>query len=255
MFKQTTKKDIIELLAVVGALLGLSWAVLGADLDILMQSRLFDQDQGWIHGETFFWRLLYDHGPKPGLILGLGAVLVFLMSFLLPVLAKHRKKSLFLTLVLIFGTGIVVEAFKGITARPRPRHIEFFQGDKEFLPVFSIKKPVTQDPDSALESAGAMARRLMESKGRYSFPSGHAAIAFYLLSMFFVFRDSRKRPALIFLGGGISYGLLVGGARMAQGGHFFSDVIWAGGVVYLSCWFFYHLLDIRSGNEAAGSLH
>jgi membrane-associated PAP2 superfamily phosphatase len=35
------------------------------------------------------------------------------------------------------------------------------------------------------------------------------------------------------LAGGLSYGLLMGVARMAQGGHFPSDVLWAGGMVYL----------------------
>jgi lipid A 4'-phosphatase len=246
LFTGITRKDLIEIVAVLGGLFLMSWIILAADLDILVQQRLFDQDRGWIHGDSFFWRFLYDHGPKPGLILGIGAVLVFLLSFLVSRFIKYRKKALFLSLVLIFGAGIAVEAFKGVTARPRPRHVDIFQGDNEFLPVFSVKAPGSGESLSAGKTFLTMIRRLVESKGRYSFPSGHAAIAFYLMAPFFIFRSRRKGLAVLFLTGGVFYGLFVGGARMAQGGHFLSDVIWSGGVVYLSCWFFCHLTGIRS---------
>jgi membrane-associated PAP2 superfamily phosphatase len=39
--------------------------------------------------------------------------------------------------------------------------------------------------------------------------------------------------ALFFLGFGLSFGVLIGFSRMLQGGHYLSDVLWAGGLVYL----------------------
>jgi len=249
VLQRIKKKDLVELSAVLGILFLLSLVILLADFDLGLQEKFFDQDEGWIHGNAFIWSLLYDHGPKPGLALGIGGVLVFLLSFLITAFLKFRKKALFLALVLIFGTGIMVEAFKGATGRPRPRHIEFFQGDKEFIPVFSVKKPGDGESPSTGQIAIIMTKRFIESKGSYSFPSGHAAIAFYLMAPFFIFRDRRKNLAVLYLAGGISYGLLMGYARMAQGGHFFSDVIWAGGLVYITCWLFYHFLDIRGAEH------
>ena len=253
MLQRINKKDLIELSAVLGALFLISWVILLTDLDLVLQEKLFDQDEGWIYTDTFIWSLLYDHGPKPGLALGIGAFLIFLLSFPVRALMKFRKKTLFLALVLIFGTGIMVEAFKGATGRPRPRHIEFFQGSKEFVPVFSVKKPGDGESPSAGQMAIIMTKRFIESKGSYSFPSGHAAIAFYLMVPFFILRDRRRKLAVLCLAGGVSYGLLMGYARMAQGGHFLSDIIWAGGVVYLTCWFFYHVLDVREPSAEGGA--
>jgi membrane-associated PAP2 superfamily phosphatase len=38
--------------------------------------------------------------------------------------------------------------------------------------------------------------------------------------------------------------MLIGLGRMAQGGHFATDVIWAGGIVYLSGITLYYLLGL-----------
>ncbi|MCF6187602.1 MAG: phosphatase PAP2 family protein, partial [Desulfobulbaceae bacterium] len=70
--------------------------------------------------------------------------------------------------------------------------------------------------------------------GRHaSFPSGHASIAFYTLGPWFILREKRRKAAAVFLFFGIGFGAAVGLARMLQGGHFLSDVLWAGGIVYL----------------------
>jgi lipid A 4'-phosphatase len=245
LLTRITRNDFFEIASVLTGLLMISGIILAADLDILVQQRFFDQDGEWIFGDAFLWKLLYDHGPKPGLILGIGGLLAFLLSFGVRALRQYRRQALFLALVLVFGAGLAVEALKGVTSRPRPRHIEAFQGDQEFVPVLSIKKPGSGEPVSTKEKVVIMAHRLVENKARFSFPSGHAAIAFYLIAPFFIFRERRRSLAAVFLVGGTGYGLLVGCARMAQGGHFPSDVIWAGGVIYLGCWFFHHLVNAK----------
>ncbi|MCI5160034.1 MAG: phosphatase PAP2 family protein, partial [Candidatus Electrothrix sp. AUS1_2] len=66
-----------------------------------------------------------------------------------------------------------------------------------------------------------------------SFPSGHAALAFFLMAPWFVLRDRNRRFAEAFLIAGLLFGTLVGIARILQGGHFVSDILWAGGLLYI----------------------
>ncbi len=225
------KKSLSELIIPVFVLMSVSLVIVSTDLELGIQKHFFVQDEGWVFQENSPWNLLYDYGPFPGLILGFGAALVFLLSFFNLRFRLFRKRALFLILVLFFGGWFLIHVFKegmgpvfqdGMD-RPRPRHVENFEGDREYQPLFV---------------------RGENGSGK-SFPSGHAAIAFYLISPFFVFRDRNRNWAYLFLIGGTAYGLFMGAARMVQGGHFLSDVIWAGGFVYLTCWFFYHLLDLE----------
>jgi membrane-associated PAP2 superfamily phosphatase len=44
--------------------------------------------------------------------------------------------------------------------------------------------------------------------------------------------------------GGILYGILMGVARISQGGHFASDILWAWGVVHLTAVALYYLMGL-----------
>lgn len=65
-----------------------------------------------------------------------------------------------------------------------------------------------------------------------SFPSGHASVAFFLMGLGFVVSPNRSWLRRGFFVGGIAYGLAMGFTRVLQGGHFISDVLWAGAIVY-----------------------
>jgi len=68
-----------------------------------------------------------------------------------------------------------------------------------------------------------------------SFPAGHPTVAFYMSAPYFILRKKReRRQALLWLWGGILYGVVMGVARIIQGGHFVTDVIWSAGFVYLT---------------------
>jgi membrane-associated phospholipid phosphatase len=54
------------------------------------------------------------------------------------------------------------------------------------------------------------------------------------LGPFFVLLARRRRVAFGFLAVGLAWGAVVGAGRIAQGGHWLSDVIWSAGMVYLS---------------------
>jgi hypothetical protein len=76
-----------------------------------------------------------------------------------------------------------------------------------------------------------------------SFPCGHCAIGFYLSTPWLVLRRRRRGLALAFLAAGLGWGAVMGAARMMAGGHFLSDVVWAGGMVWLVALGLYPLLQ------------
>jgi lipid A 4'-phosphatase len=75
--------------------------------------------------------------------------------------------------------------------------------------------------------------------GNCSFASGHASAGFFPVAMSFVWKKHRKK----FFYAGIMYGVLTGFARIAQGGHFLSDVVFAGLIVYGISWILWSLYE------------
>lgn len=159
------------------------------------------------------WQTLYDWGELPGLILGVGGLIAWIVSFFWRQIERWRDPGLFFFLFLLVGPGIIVNIVcKPCWKRPRPKATATFGGPREYVPVWGIGA----EPTDA------------------SFPSGHSAIGFYLMAPAFVlFRRRRKLAAAFFLLG-IAGGLVMGLARMAVGCHFPSDVLWSGGIVYFT---------------------
>ena len=121
---------------------------------------------------------------------------------------KFKKNIIFLLLALILGPGLVVNAlFKEHVGRARPHQVVEFGGTQQYKPAFVISE---------------------ECQTNCSFVSGHAAGAFFILSLSWVLHQQR------WLWLGLLLGCLTGGGRMLQGGHFLSDVIFAFWSVYFS---------------------
>jgi lipid A 4'-phosphatase len=165
----------------------------------------------WPMIAAYPWKALYDFGIYPAWILGGGGLIVWVVSFFRPKLEPWRDPGLFYALVLFLGPGILVNGIlKPYWGRPRPNALVEFGGQREFLPVWE------------------WGRGQVES----SFPSGHASMGFYLMAPAFVCFRRRRRLALAFMLLGIVAGGTIGLARVVAGGHFPSDVLWAGGFVY-----------------------
>jgi lipid A 4'-phosphatase len=159
------------------------------------------------------WRALYDWGVYPAWILGCGGLVLWTVSFLWLKLEPWRDAGLFYGLVLILGPGVLVNGvLKPYWGRPRPNNVVPFGGERDFLPVWE------------------WGRGQEES----SFPSGHASMGFYLMAPAFVCYRRHRRLALAFLLLGLLGGSVIGLARIIVGGHFPSDVLWAGGLVYFT---------------------
>lgn len=182
-------------------------------LDLSLQAHFYENNVGWVGGVDNHWVLVNTYGVSPSLAVAIASLLLFVASFWVARIASWRYITLFLVIVMVIGPGLIVNAtFKRHWGRPRPLDLTEFNRDSEFVPVWG--KPV---PGSGS-----------------SFPSGHAATAFYLFTPYFLLRRRSWRWATFFLLLGLGYGALVGVARMAAGAHFLSDVVWSAGFVYLT---------------------
>lgn len=166
----------------------------------------------WKIGEVPFWKLLYVGGTLPATLVVFSALAVFALSWKLPKFRKWRRAGLFLVLSAVLGPGLIANGLlKEYWGRPRPREVVDFGGRSAFEPVLS------HDP---------------ASEG-LSFPCGHATMGFFFLAFYFLLRRDRPGWAKVAVFGALAAGGLMGIARMTQGAHFFSDVVWAAVV----CWY------------------
>lgn len=206
------KRFLLTIIAAISCLILITGFISVLGLDLKCASYFFDkQTESWSQGDTKIWDWAYDYGPYPAILLSIFSLIALILSVLIPGLTSLRRYCIFILLTMTLGPGLLVNGiFKDRWGRPRPRQVEQFDGRWEFRQVWEPGIP---------------------GRGK-SFPSGHSSMGFFLIVIYFVYR--RKNDALAY--SGILVSLIMGGfigtARMAQGGHFLSDVIWAGGMTY-----------------------
>ncbi|MDB6080839.1 MAG: hypothetical protein JWO53_111 [Chlamydiia bacterium] len=167
-----------------------------------------------------FFDVMYKHGCIPSQLTCGIATLIFLLSFYIPKLQKMRAVSLTLSLCMIIGAGIIThQLLKETWGRPRPRHIIEFGGKQDFRPYYIPRITPAPEPSK-------------------SFPSGHSTCGFYFFCLYFLGRRY-KSPLLksigIIAGGGL--GIFLSMARIVQGGHFLSDVLFAALLMWETAYF------------------
>ena len=115
------------------------------------------------------------------------------------------RRQLVRVLVVVLGVGLFVhEALKNRMGHPRPEQVVQMGGAAPYVPVYTVSH---------------------WCQSNCSFVSGHAAIGFSVLGlgMWAPLRQRRRWwLAGMALGGGIGW------VRIAQGGHFLSDIVFAG---------------------------
>ena len=112
---------------------------------------------------------------------------------------------LFLGLCLGVGPGLVANLMlKDQWGRARPKHVIEFGGSKAFSPPILFSK---------------------ECRRNCSFVSGEASATYI---PFFAAAALMPQSAVVLVATGTVMGLAAGAVRMAQGGHFLSDVVFAG---------------------------
>lgn len=143
-------------------------------------------------------------------------------------------KWLFLTLSLLIGPGLITNVIlKDEWGRARPFYIKEFGGPLKFTPALI---------------------RSDQCKKNCSFVSGEASsiyTAFFALALI----AFKRRKRLLTLG--VIFGTLAGIVRMGQGGHFLSDVIFAGVFMMLTVLAINWLISRRYAHALAegGHLH
>jgi membrane-associated PAP2 superfamily phosphatase len=193
----------------------------GADLAV--QALFYIPGAGWAHGGEEPWVFLYRYGNIPAFALAAMALIAFVLSFFSKRFLCDRRAGIFMVVYFALGPGLIVNTiFKDHWGRPRPAEIVQFGGTETFRPFWLPGNP---------------------GQGR-SFPSGHAAVGFFIMAPFFILRRKAPGWAKRALAAGIFYGALMGLGRMIQGGHFLTDVIWAGCLVYLTGLFLYYLFRL-----------
>jgi membrane-associated PAP2 superfamily phosphatase len=214
------------------ALLVLATIVIAATGGDLKLSALFCIDGKWPIGDQQPWHVLYLLDRGPSIALGACGLIAAIIGSIYRQRRAWIRPGLFLVILLALGPGLIVNTiFKEYWGRPRPREIVQFGGTKEFLQPW---------------------QKGTAHKGR-SFPSGHASAAFYMTAPFFVYRRKNHRAANLWLMGGLSFGVLMSIARIAQGGHFLSDNLWAWGIVHLTAVALYYLLRLDHNETSSAA--
>jgi membrane-associated PAP2 superfamily phosphatase len=161
------------------------------------------------HGHDGWVLLLYRHVPHTSV--AVAAVLLVLLAWNA---VTHRLPRWFarrcgaLLLLLAIGSLVVNNGLKEHWGRPRPNQVMDFGGPHPFQPALRPSTLCTRN---------------------CSFVSGHAASGFAPL-VWGLFAAPALRRRWLWVG--LATGLLVGAGRVLQGGHFVSDILFAGLVVW-----------------------
>ncbi len=205
------------------AILILATIVIAATNADVLVSAPFCIGGKWPVGDQQPWHFLYLLDRGPSILLGTSGLAAAVIGCIYKQRRSWIRPGLFLVILLTLGPGLLVNTvFKDYWGRPRPREIVQFGGTKEFLHPW---------------------QKGIAHNGR-SFPSGHSSAAFYLSAPFFLLRRRKPRAAAMWMTGGLIFGMLMSVARIAQGGHFLSDTLWAWGMVHLLAVALYYLLRL-----------
>jgi lipid A 4'-phosphatase len=191
--------------------------VLFPGIDLATSALFYEPGHGFFLGDALPVRLV--RAAVPYLI---GAT-VFAGAVLLA--TRRWRDGAVLLLAVALGPGLVVNVvFKDHWGRARPAQIEQFGGTARFT------RPFVPSDQCATNC---------------SFPAGDPAAGFVLAAAGMMIAAPRRRRTAI--GGSIGLGALIGVVRLAQGGHFFSDVLASGYLVFAIAWALHRWIVVADG--------
>jgi membrane-associated PAP2 superfamily phosphatase len=165
---------------------------------------------------NFFYDFLFRYGIVFAQITAIASFLIVLASYYFSRVRRWRKASLVMLMSMVLGGGLIVHAIlKDHWGRPRPRQVIEFGGKQEFRPFYSPNFFAQPEPSK-------------------SFPCGHCIMGFYFFGGWFICkREDYHKLAYFFLAFATLLGIALGIGRMAQGGHFLSDVAMTALIMWL----------------------
>lgn len=211
--RASRRRETAFMAALTGALAVLLYALPG--IDLAAAGLFYDPQRGGFFSPLNEWWLALPYHGMP--ILGRTTmILVFIvwgLGFFWQRLRRWRVYTGFLLCVALAGPHFIVgELLKDQSGRARPTNIVEFGGSKTFTPAFVFTDQCRQN---------------------CAFVSGHVASAAFTLAFGWLAAPAVRRRWLV---AGTAFAAVMGLARMAQGGHFLSDVVFAYFTVYWVSW-------------------
>jgi lipid A 4'-phosphatase len=186
------------------------------EIDIKISSLFYDNhfDRNYMP-----YMIIYEAVRVVTLLSTVTLLVLIVLTFFGKVYAGlNRKNLLFLILALALGPGVIVNAvLKDHWGRARPVQIKAFGGEAEHRPPFILSNQCHKN---------------------CSFVCGHASVGFAFIALGFLYKRRQKE---IFLAS-LFAGSVIGFVRIAQGGHFFSDVIFSFFFTYVTIRLLYYFM-------------
>jgi lipid A 4'-phosphatase len=203
---------------VVGSVLLALLPTVWTSLDLQTSALLFGKDAAVSAGQWFWVEHINLYIPDEFRYIVMLALALLLLATWVARLRRWRLPLAFVALAIALGPGLVVNAvFKDNWHRARPYQVHEFGGAQQF----SRAAVITDQCDN-----------------NCSFVSGHVACGFFVVSLMLV-QPQRRR---LWGGLGVAFGLLIGFARIVDGAHWLSDVLWACPVTLTCSWLVWQLL-------------
>ena len=191
-------------------------------IDLWASSLFYRPGDGFFLSDWAPFRLTHDHLNLAVWAFAIAVVVAGSASvcFRRTVLGLSPRAAIFLLLSLALGPGLIVNTiFKDHWGRARPVQILQFGGTQKFAPDF-----VPSD----------------QCRRNCSFPAGDPAVGFYLVSVALLAGSAPMRRHGVVAA--VALGAALGVVRLAQGGHFLSDIIASGFLVIAIAWALHGLI-------------
>lgn len=179
-----------------------------------------------------FVHFMFKYGFYPAWAVIAIAIFLLIISIPFPKYKHFRKPATYLILCLAIGAGLIVHfLLKDHWGRPRPKQVIEYGGHQPFRAYYQPNFFHQPEPSK-------------------SFPCGHCSMGFYFFSLALL-GYYLKRKYLYYYGMGLAWGLgiILGYIRIAQGGHFLSDVLMSALIMWLVALGLYQLVLNYEGRK------
>jgi lipid A 4'-phosphatase len=190
------------------------------ELDLALVSPFYHPATGWIVGGRG-WLLVRNAASGLIALIALPAAVALLGKTLWPrkTVLMPPRHALLMLLTLALGPGLLANTIlKDNWGRPRPIEVTEFGGPLKFLPWWDPRGPCPKN---------------------CSFVAGEPSGAFWTLAPAALTPPHWRALAY---GAALIFGAVVGLVRAAGGGHFISDVVFAGVFMFLLIWVMHGVL-------------
>ncbi len=222
MSHRTVKRAKFEFVTVLLLALATTLLFWSTDLDLYLASTFFHPENAGDPWPLQHWwplKLLYDYAFPFTVLSGTIALAVYIASHFHVHSQRFRRKALYILLVILIGPGLVVNLIvKDHWGRPRPLHVSQFGGEHTYVPPAKFG----HTPDK-------------------SFVCGHCSVGYVFFVLYFLSQNHKLVYFLLTL----IIAWTLGFTRMTSGGHFASDILWSGYLVFLVAYALYYGWYIR----------